>query len=117
MRLCANENVPGDCVAALRQRGHDVLWIREASPGISDSDVLSRAQTEARLLLTFDKDFDELVYRRGRAASWGVALFRLRKLSPDFIARRVTQILESTSEWQGNYALVDEHSIRLRPLP
>ena len=26
LRLCANENVPGDCVTYLRQRGHDVLW-------------------------------------------------------------------------------------------
>ena len=69
MRLCANENVPGDCVAALRQRGHDVLWIREAARGSPDDAVLTRAQAEARLLITFDKDFGELVFRRGRAAS------------------------------------------------
>ena len=117
MRLCANENVPGDCVAALRGRGHDVLWIREAARGVSDETVLAKAQAEARLLLTFDKDFGELVYRRGKAASCGIVLFRLRKPSPDFIARRVVQILESTAQWEGHYAVVDEHSIRLRPLP
>jgi len=33
MRLCANENLPEDCVTRLRQSGHDVLWIREAMPG------------------------------------------------------------------------------------
>ena len=33
MRLCANENIPEDCVLRLRQSGHDVLWIREAAPG------------------------------------------------------------------------------------
>mgnify|MGYP001600981635 CR=1 FL=1 len=31
MRLCANENLPEDCVLRLRQDGHDVLWIRETS--------------------------------------------------------------------------------------
>lgn len=117
MRLCANENVPGDSVAVLRQRGHDVVWIREAARGSEDDAVLARAQTEARLLITFDKDFGELVFRRGKSASRGIVLFRLRKPSPDFVARRVAQVLEATTEWEGHYAVVDEHSIRLRPLP
>ena len=63
MRLCANENVPGDCVAALRQRGHDVFWIRETARGSSDDAVLAKAQSEARLLITFDKDFGDLVFQ------------------------------------------------------
>jgi predicted nuclease of predicted toxin-antitoxin system len=117
MRLCANENVPGDCITALRERGHDVLWIREAARGSPDDAVLARAQSEARLLITFDKDFGEMVFRRGKAASRGVVLFRLRKLSPEFVARRVVLILESTSEWEGHYAVADAHVIRLRPLP
>jgi hypothetical protein len=37
MQLCANENVPGDCVARLRQRGHDVLWSRETAPGARET--------------------------------------------------------------------------------
>ena len=117
MRLCANENVPGDCVAFLRQHGHGVLWIRESARGSSDEAVLATAQSETRLLITFDKDFGELVFRRGKSGSRGIVLFRLRKLSPDFVARRVTQILESLAECEGHYAVVDEHSIRLRPLP
>lgn len=117
MRLCANENVPGDCVAALRQRGNDVLWIRETSPGSPDNTVLALAQSQERLLITFDKDFGELVYRRGAGASGGVVLFRLRKPSPDFVAKRVTQILESRTDWAGRFSVVDEHSIRMRHLP
>ena len=46
MRLCANENIPEDCVIRLRQGGHDVLWIRDAAPGSSDHDVLGRATAE-----------------------------------------------------------------------
>ena len=117
MKLCANENVPGDCVAALRRSGHDVFWIREGAPGSPDNVVLAIAQSEGRLLITFDKDFGELVYRHGAAASDGVVLFRLRKPSPDFVAKRVTQILESRADWKGNFSVVDEHSIRMRHLP
>ena len=117
MRICANENVPGDCVAALRQNGHDVLWIRETGRGSPDDAVLALAQSQERLLITFDKDFGELVYRRGAAASDGVVVFRLRKPSPDFVAKRVTQILESRGDWAGRFSVVDEHSIRMRHLP
>ena len=46
MRLLANENFPGLAITALRSHGHDVVWIREDSPGISDHDVLSRATAE-----------------------------------------------------------------------
>jgi predicted nuclease of predicted toxin-antitoxin system len=72
MRLCANENVPGDCVMALRANGHDVLWIWEAARGSGDAAILAKAQSESRLLITFDKDFGELVFRRGAAASRGI---------------------------------------------
>jgi hypothetical protein len=40
MRLCANENIPEDCVIRRRQSGHDVMWIRETAPGRPDSEVL-----------------------------------------------------------------------------
>jgi len=54
VRFLANENFPGDAVAALRELGHDVAWIRTDAPGISHPDVLARAQADDRLLLTFD---------------------------------------------------------------
>ena len=65
----ANENVPGDAVAAARKAGHDVTWIKEVLPGASDEAVLDRSVAEHRVLVTFDKDFGELAFRRGRAAS------------------------------------------------
>lgn len=46
MRFLADENFPLDAVEALRQKGHDVAWIRTESPGISDPEVLRCAQIE-----------------------------------------------------------------------
>jgi len=40
MRLLADENFPGDAVAALQASGHDVEWVRTLAPGISDREVL-----------------------------------------------------------------------------
>jgi predicted nuclease of predicted toxin-antitoxin system len=60
MRFLADENFPGDAVTSLRSVGHDVVWIRTEAPGTTDQDVLARSLEDARVLLTFDKDFGEL---------------------------------------------------------
>ena len=44
MRILANENFPGDAVVVLRERRHDVAWVRSDAPGSSDIQVLARAQ-------------------------------------------------------------------------
>ena len=117
LRLCANENIGEAAVMSLRQAGHDVLWIREVSPGISDESVLARAQTERRLLLTFDRDFGDLVYRKGAAASSGIVLFRISQPSAALVAERISSILSSRTDWEGQYSVVDDASIRMRTLP
>lgn len=117
MRLCANENLPGDCVLRLRQDGHDVLWIREAAPGSSDNAVLARAREENRLLITFDKDFGELVFRHGAKASQGVVLFRIAQPSATAVAARIAVILASRDDWAGNFSVVEEFAVRMRSLP
>lgn len=117
MRLCANENLPEECVLRLRQSGHDVLWIREASPGSPDADELTRAHEENRLLITFDKDFGELVFRRGAKASHGIVLFRIAQPSAAIVAARVAAVLASRDDWSGHFSVVEELAIRMRPLP
>lgn len=117
MRLCANENIPEDCVICLRQGGHDVLWIREAAPGSSDSEVLARAFAEARILITFDKDFGELVYLSGAKSSNGIVLFRISQPSSAAIAERVSVVLNSRDDWAGHFSVVDNFAVRMRLLP
>lgn len=117
MRLCANENLPEDCIIRLRADGHDVLWIREAAPGIPDADVLARARAESRLLITFDKDFGELVFKLGAKASHGIVLFRIPQPSAAVVAARVAAVLASRNDWEGHFSVVEEFAVRMRPLP
>ena len=65
MRFLADENFPKAVVEALRASGHDTVWMSTESPGAADQSVLEKAQSEARILLTFDKDFGEFVCRSG----------------------------------------------------
>lgn len=81
MDLLADENIDGQIVDALREKGYIVGYVAEMDPGISDEVVLELANREGALLLTADKDFGELVYRL-RRLSTGVVLVRLAGLSP-----------------------------------
>jgi predicted nuclease of predicted toxin-antitoxin system len=116
MRFLANENFPLDAVEALRQNGHDVLWIRVESPGISDPEVLSRAQAENRILLTFDKDFGELAFRSQLPASAGIILFRIKAPSGSVVAEKVAKFISLRDDWHGNFTVVEEDKIRMRDL-
>ncbi|MGH8001185.1 MAG: DUF5615 family PIN-like protein [Brasilonema sp.] len=89
MRFLANENFPGDAVEALRNQGHDVTWIRTDAPGITDPEVLNRAQSDERILLTFDKDFGELAFRSHLPATCGIILFRIKAPSGTVVAQKV----------------------------
>ena len=111
MRFLANENFPLDAVEALRQNGHDVLWIRVESPGISDREVLSRAQAENRILLTFDKDFGELAFRSRLPASVGIILFRIRVPSGSVVAEKVAKVISLRDDWYGHFTVIEEDKI------
>ena len=117
MRFSANENFPGAAVAALRQAGHDVFWVRTEMGGATDEEVLSHAVAEVRVLLTFDKDFGDLVFQTGLPATSGIILFRIPTRSPDVAAERVVNVVNSRDDWVGNFTVVTSDRIRIRPLP
>ena len=117
MRILANENFPEEAVAALRKHNHDVAWIRTEAPGSSDQEVLSRAGLEMRLIITFDKDFGELAFRSKLPAACGIVLFRISAPSAAHVARTAVAVLEGRSDWAGNFAVMEDHRIRIRPLP
>ncbi len=75
MRLLANENFPLEAVEALRNDGHDVVWVRTECSGISDKAVLEKAQHESRIVITLDKDFGELAFRSHLPAAGGIICF------------------------------------------
>ncbi len=117
MRFLANENFPYDAVMALRGTGYDVAWVLTDNPGISDKDVLQRANIEGRILLTFDKDFGELAFREGLSSECGIILFRIPKSSSAEIARIVVSVLSSRSDWTGHFSVIETNRIRMRVIP
>ena len=117
MRILADENVPGAAVELLRSAGHDVAWVSKGEPGIADTDIMSRASEESRLLVTLDKDFGDLAFRARMPASRGIGLFRLASMSKDTVPQFVADSLASQVEWEGHFSVISEHRIRVRAIP
>jgi predicted nuclease of predicted toxin-antitoxin system len=117
MRILANENFPGEAVEVLRSRGHDVAWVRTDAPGSKDREVLAQATSEGRILVTFDKDFGELVFRMGASAPLGVILFRIAPASPSHVAQTAVAVLESRTDWARHFSVIEENRVRMTPLP
>jgi predicted nuclease of predicted toxin-antitoxin system len=116
-KFLANENVPGQVVAAVRQAGHDLAWIVELSPGAADDAVLATALAESRVLVTFDKDFGEMAFRQGKPATCGVILFRPRLRSPTHVTRFVVDVLAQAVAWEGSFSVAEEGKLRVVRLP
>lgn len=115
-RFLADENLWPRAVDALRALGHDVVWVRDDSPGISDEEVLERAQTEARAVITSDKGFGDLVFVRQLPAEHGVILLRARRSQADRTQALINAI-GSRQHWRHVFAAVDGERVRISSIP
>jgi len=117
MRLLANENIPLASVRRLRALKHDVLAVAETMPGSSDVEVLHLAGDERRIVLTFDRDYGELIFVRNLPCPAGVIFLRFAPATPEEAADRLSPLLEDEQFAVGHFLVVDRDGVRRRPLP
>lgn len=65
MRLLIDANVPYPVISYLRQKKHEVVSVLEQNGNEIDEKILEQAVHDNRTVVTFDKDFGELVFRLG----------------------------------------------------
>lgn len=120
MDLLADENFPLDAVNLLSGAGHDIAAVVLDSPGVSDEEVIERAAHEGRVILTFDRDYGELLYgETSRTPSpAGVVYFRFDPSPPEEPARYPLDLLGQL-EWTiaGKFTFVERDRVRQRSLP
>ncbi|MHC1741846.1 MAG: DUF5615 family PIN-like protein [Syntrophobacteraceae bacterium] len=115
MNFLADEGVDLPVVQKLRSDGHEVLYVAEMDPGITDERVLAVANDKNALLLTADKDFGELVYRLRRISA-GVLLMRLAGLSPASKAELVSSVVRAHGGLlMYTFTVVTPGMVRIRP--
>ena len=89
----------------------DVVSATELSPGLKDREVLDLAGREGRIIVTFDKDFGELVVRE-RARVKGLIPLRFVPRSPQQVAEKIRQVLRSGIPLEKQPVVVREHVVR-----
>jgi len=112
----ANENIPQKSIALLREKGFDVKSISEASPGISDIKVLQIAQEEQRTILTFDKDYGYLIYKKDITFTSGLIYFKITPVKPELVGELVIKFISMGIVFKGYFTVVHTESIRQKPL-
>ena len=115
--LIVNENFPVPSVRLLRDRGVDVLSVQEMMPGATDEAVLAKATVSGRWLVTFDRDYGELVFSRQCAPPKAILYLRQEPIPPTRPAEWVLELLSEPSLVEGHLVVIGERTIRRRPLP
>lgn len=115
MRLLANENFPKASVLALREHGYNVLSIGEDNPSITDHEVITIAIQEERLILTFDRDYGELVFKKGLKPPKGIIYLRIDTFTPVEPAAIIHKLITSKkSGFDRHLTVVDNNFVRQR---
>lgn len=117
MEILADENVRRDLVVALRAMGHDVQWISEIAPGAPDKQVFEIAAQTGRILLTADRDFNEIVYRNRRRGLSGLIQLRIDVSDRAQFLQAATDVWALVQNWQGVTTVLMPGRFRQRPLP
>lgn len=115
--LLANENWPRPALLALRSAGIDVESVAEQMPRATDSTVLRHAASTGRWLLTFDRDYGELVFARSAPPPPAIVYLRQGAFAPDWPAQVVLDLLRRPEWVHGHLVVVSGRALRRRALP
>ena len=119
LTLVADENIALNAVTALREAGNRVIWIGEEQPGSSDISVLQRACDADATLVSFDRDYGELIFKRGHRAPRSVIYLRDIPGSPSEMVSIVHGLLDGrmAGDIVGRFVVWTREGIRKRAFP
>ena len=116
MNFVADENIDTEIIHGLRVGGFSILSIAEDSSGVSDEEVLEIANKHAAVLVTGDKDFGELVFRRGMFSK-GVVLIRIFGVPQEEKVRIVIDAFTNhASDFTESFTVIDKRKMRIKRL-
>jgi predicted nuclease of predicted toxin-antitoxin system len=118
MRFLANENFPLKSIRLLRENGFDVIAVSEEMAGSKDRAILELAEQDHLIILTFDRDYGELIFRYQMPSPAGIIYLRFDPSSPEESANLIIHLLESRIiDFEHKFTVLDRDRIRQRSLP
>lgn len=113
MRLLLDSCVWGEAVGPLRALHHDVFWAGTLDPDPGDEVILQQAREEKRILVTLDKDFGELIFRRGQPHAGMIRLVEVPSLEQAKVIHLLVREHE-TSLLNGAILTFKARQVRIR---
>ena len=114
-KLLANENIPLRTVKYLQKKGFDIKSIGLECASITDQEVMQIAIDKERLIITFDRDYGELIFRLGYKPKAGVIYLRLPEIEGIALGEYLKQLFDDdTNDFTNKFTVIDEKSIRQR---
>lgn len=118
MRWLADENIPACTIQSLRRTGVDLSWVADGCAGMSDRDVLAWACREHRGILSFDRDFGELIYLRVATPPPAVVFLRFVPVVADDVSRALVWLFSNADlTLEGHFVTLSQDGARFRRLP
>ncbi|MDA2925137.1 DUF5615 family PIN-like protein [Acidobacteria bacterium AH-259-L09] len=114
MKLLLDTCVWGGAREPLEAAGHDVVWAGEWAEDPGDEEILERAHTQGRILVTLDKDFGELAIVRGREHCGIVRLVNLPTRRQGLVCLRILELHGKELE-SGAVITAESSRLRIRP--
>lgn len=115
MRFLLDQNVEARIGTVLTDHGHDTSRVgRDYPPGLPDRDVLAIAHREQRILITYDKDFGDLIFQH-QLLHAGVILLRLSWDAPaQQVIGALEQLLVNHQDELDRFLVVTRQGVRVR---
>ena len=114
MTFLADENIPYAVIKRLRRAGVEIISVLEEFRGMSDEKLIEVSSGQRLIIITFDKDFGYLVFKKMVDVPFGVILIRIPLRSPDYIFKMMRWILlESKIKFERNFVVVTESKVRV----
>jgi predicted nuclease of predicted toxin-antitoxin system len=111
----ANENFPLPGIHLLRKHGYEVVSIQEENPSITDMQVIEIAIASNLIILTFDKDYGELIFRYSKENPPAVIFFREKGNTPLAAAQLLIKLLEEGHiVFNNTFSVIEGNNIRQR---
>ncbi len=113
MKFLADENFPLASINLLLRNNIDVRQTALLFSGKPDTFILQEATEQNEIILTFDKDFGELIFKKLLFGVQAVVLFRLTDFLPETPGNIILDILMTSQPTLTGYlTVIDENKIR-----
>lgn len=115
-RYLLDENVPYRVIIDLRENEINVKSVLELIPGSSDKEIILFANHNDYVIVTFDSDFGELIFRE-KLSNQGVLYFRTPLTSPTIVFEFIKKYYTKNHyNPQGKFITITKSTIRIRDI-